>query len=390
MAKRDYYEVLGVSRTATQDEIKAAFRRLARQYHPDAHPDDPNAAERFKEVNEAYQVLSDEQKRAAYDRVGSADAFEQAFGGGNPGFDPRSGFDFGLGDIFDAFFGGGQSRSQRAGPRAGDDLAVDLEIDFLEAAFGTTKGVDIRRLESCEACGGSGAAPGAHIVTCPRCHGQGRVRNARATPLGRFEVVETCPQCQGTGQIIERPCPDCQGTGRGRRRRTVNVQIPEGVRDGVRLRVPGAGDAGERGAATGDLYVRLHVKPHERFGREEDDVVVEAPLSYSRLALGDEITVAGLRGDERLTVPAGTQPGTEFRLRGKGIRHLRGGGYGDLRIRVRLQVPRKLSPAERQLLEQLRQLEEQGDAEADGSARDQEGNAAEEKGFLRRMRDAFS
>ncbi|MBX5464660.1 MAG: molecular chaperone DnaJ [Clostridia bacterium] len=380
MTDRDYYEVLGVGPNASQEEIKAAFRRLARRYHPDAHPDDPEAEAKFKEINEAYQVLGDPEKRAQYDRFGHA-AFrpgagaEGGAGGGFGGF----GVDFddlGLGDIFESFFGGGPRR--RAGPERGRDVVVEATVDFHTAFFGGWQEVEVVREESCPTCGGSGAAPGTGPVRCPRCGGRGQVRSARQTPFGSFVVSSTCPQCGGRGTVIERPCPTCGGRGTARRRKSIRVRIPEGAEEGVRLRVAGEGEAGRAGGPPGDLLVLLHVRPDPRWRRSGADVLLTLPIHYAQAVLGDEVEVEGPRGTERLHIPPGTPSGTEFRIRGKGARRLDQGGFGDLRVRVEIRVPKEVGEEERSLLQRLAELEGRR-----LSGRD-------ERGFVRRMRDALN
>ncbi|MDI3318084.1 MAG: molecular chaperone DnaJ [Bacillota bacterium] len=378
MADRDYYEVLGVRRGASQEEIKAAFRRLARRYHPDANPDDPDAEAKFKEINEAYQILSDPEKRAQYDRFGRA-AFQPGAGAGPGGADGFGGFDFedlGLGDLFESFFGGGPRR--HAGPERGRDVVVEATTDFRTAFFGGWQEVDVVREERCGTCGGSGAAPGTGPVRCPRCGGRGQVRTARQTPFGQFVVSSTCPQCGGRGTVIERPCPSCGGRGTVRRKKQIRVRIPEGAEDGVRLRVAGEGEAGPAGGPPGDLLVLLHVRPDPRWRRAGADVEMTVPIHYTQAVLGDEIEVEGPRGAERLRIPPGTRSGTEFRIRGKGARRLDRAGTGDLLIRVEIHVPKEISQEQRELLQRLAELEGRSP-----SGRD-------ERGFVRRMRDALN
>lgn len=377
MAKRDYYEVLGVSRDASQEEIKKAYRRLARKYHPDANPNDKGAEAKFKEISEAYKVLSDPQKRANYDRFGHAEPGQQGFdgfggfGGFGGGFEQNFGFD----DIFDMFFGGG-GRRRRSGPQKGADLRADLEITFEEAAFGVEKDINVLRTETCDFCGGSGAAKGSRPVTCSNCNGTGQVQSTYSSPLGRIVQSRTCERCRGSGKIIENPCPVCGGTGRQRKRRKIHVKVPAGVDDGSRLRLSGEGEPGERGGPQGDLYVFIRVKPHRLFKRDGNNVVCEWPISFVQAALGDEVVIPTLDGKAKLKIPEGTQSGTTFRLRGKGIPYLNGYGRGDQYVRVVVKIPTKLSQKQKELLRQFAALGGENVLE-------------EEKGFFKKMKDAF-
>jgi molecular chaperone DnaJ len=343
--KRDYYEVLGVARAATDQEIKSAYRKLALQFHPDRNPNNPDAEEKFKEASEAYAVLADGDKRAAYDRYGHA-----GLGGAgvSQGFDANDLSDifgdfFGLGDIF----GGGtrkRSRTQR-----GADLREDINLEFEEAVFGTETKVTVRRHESCEECRGSGAAPGKAPVTCRSCTGRGQVRYQQ----GFFSIARTCPTCQGTGSVITDPCAKCKGEGRVLRQRTVDAKVPAGVEDGTRIRYSGYGEGGLHGGPPGDLYVVLHVKEHPFFEREGNDLHCVIPISYAQAALGAEISVPTLEGEQVLKVPDGTQSGTTLRIRGKGVPVLSGHGKGDLFVEVRVQTPSKLNKRQRELLQEL-------------------------------------
>ncbi|NPV26861.1 MAG: molecular chaperone DnaJ [Firmicutes bacterium] len=381
MSKRDYYEVLGVSRDANETEIKKAYRKLARQYHPDANPNDKQAEEKFKEINEAYEVLSDPEKRARYDQMGHA-----AFGNGAEGFGGFGGFSGfgqdmgGFGDIFDMFFGGGfGSANRRTGPQQGADLRLDLELTFEEAAFGVEKDVEIPRLEKCPACGGSGAEPGTHPATCPACKGTGQIRTTQRAAFGmQFQSVRTCPKCHGEGKIIESPCKECRGQGRVRRVRKIHIRVPAGVDTGSQLRMAGEGEPGLRGGPPGDLYVYIQVKSHPFFERDGDDILCEIPISFVQAALGGEIEVPTLEGKAKLRIPEGTQTGTFFRLRGKGIPNLRGYGRGDQHVKVVVQTPTRLTEKQRELLRQF--------AEAGG---DEVAENQNKKSFFGKVRDAF-
>ncbi|OQA46698.1 MAG: Chaperone protein DnaJ [Chloroflexi bacterium ADurb.Bin325] len=350
MSKRDYYEVLGVGRDADENAIKSAYRRLARQHHPDVNKSD-DAEERFKEINEAYEVLSDADKRAAYDRYGHA-ATQGGFGAG-PGGAGFGGFP-GFGDIFEEFFGGmGGMRSAARGPARGADLRYDLEITFQEAVFGAEKEIEIPRQELCPVCQGSGAEPGTKPIRCPQCNGTGEVRRAQQTILGQFVSVSTCPRCNGEREIATTPCTNCRGQRRVQVTRKLAVNIPAGVDDGMRIRLAGEGEPGERGGPTGNLFVVLHVKPHPLFQRQENDILLELPVNIVQAALGAELEVPTLDGTTKLTIPAGTQHGEVFRLRGKGVPILRSSRRGDQLVGVRVVVPEKLNDKQRKLLNEL-------------------------------------
>jgi len=371
-SKRDYYEVLGVARNASDEELKKAYRRLAIQLHPDRNPGNKEAEERFKEVNEAYQVLSDPDRRARYDRLGHA-AFEGHPGGGFGGFDFSQGFEEVCSDIFGDFFGAGRSRS-RSHSRRGDDLRYDLEIDFVEAARGVEKTISFQRLATCEACSGSGARSGAAGVrTCPNCRGTGQVR----TQQGFFSISTTCGQCRGEGMIIADPCPKCQGQGRTRRAQSLSVRIPAGVDNGSRLKLRGEGEAGSSGGPGGDLYVVIHVREHELFARQGNDVVVEVPVSFPQAALGGEIEVPTLDGKVKVKVQAGTQSGKVMRLKGRGFPDLHGYGRGDELVKIMVETPRRLSARQRELLEEF--------AKASG----EDVNHPMSKGFVDKLKQMF-
>ena len=349
--KRDYYEVLGVPRGAGEDDLKKAYRRLAIQFHPDRNPGDKHAEENFKELNEAYQILSDPERRAQYDRYGHA-AFQGAQGGGFSGFDFTQGFEEVFSDIFGDFFGTGRGRS-RSRTRRGDDLRYDLEIEFEEAARGAEKVVKFQRLANCDACDGSRARGGAGGVrTCPNCRGTGQVR----TQQGFFSIATTCGQCRGEGSIIADPCPKCQGQGRIRKPQSISVKIPAGVDNGSRLKLRGEGEAGFAGGPQGDLYVVIHVREHSMFARQDNDVVIEVPVSFPQAALGAEIEVPTLEGKVKLKIPSATQSGKIFRLKGKGIVDLHGYGRGDQLVKILIETPRRLTARQRELLEEFAKL----------------------------------
>lgn len=385
MAKRDYYEVLGISKDAGEDEIRKAYRRMARRYHPDVNRDDPQAAERFKEVQEAYEVLGDDQKRAAYDRFGHAGVGAGAEAGGFPG--AGGGFgdfsDFGdMGTIFEQFFGGmgGGFRTQ-SGPTVravpGADIEARLTLSFEEAAFGADKELRVRRLEPCPTCSGSGSAPGTSPARCSNCGGSGQVRAARQTPFGQFVTVNTCGRCRGTGEVIEDPCVECMGRGQVRRERTVKVKVPAGVDSGDRIRLRGEGDVGQRGGPPGDLLLTVNVKAHPRMRRDGTNVLSEVSIGMAQAALGTTVEIETLDGPVEHTIAPGTQPGTEIRLRGKGIPRLRSSGRGDHIVTVKVAIPSDLSEEERNLLAQLAEL--RGELTGDG-----------QKGFFQRVKDAFN
>ncbi len=342
--RRDYYEILGVSRNATQDEIKRAYRQLARKYHPDVSTE-PDAEARFKEINEAYQVLSDPEKRAAYDRFGHAGA-------------PGVGFDFGFRDPFEIFeevFGVdfGFRTGRRRGPRRGADLRYDLRLRFEEAVFGCQKEIEITRMETCPECRGSGAAPGTTPVRCATCGGTGQVRQVQRTIFGSFVNVITCPACGGAGEVVATPCSRCAGQGRVHVARTLTVNIPAGVDTGTQVRLAGEGEPGERGGPPGNLYVVLEVEPHPYFRRNGDDLLVELSINVAQAALGARVTIPTLEGEEQIDIPPGTQTGAIFRLRGRGVPHLRREGRGDLLVLTRVEVPTKLTREQRELFQRL-------------------------------------
>ena len=350
---RDYYEVLGVSQGADTGEIKSAFRRLARQYHPDVSRE-ANAEEKFKEINEAYEVLSDDEKRARYDRFGHAgvNGAGSGFPGGMGGF---GGFED-IFDIFNSAFGEQQAGRRRSAAR-GRDRRVDVTIDFVESVFGVEKEIEFQRLEVCDDCDGGGAAAGTRPTTCPRCNGSGETRVRQQTLLGAMEMARPCPNCGGKGKIIKNPCRNCDGSGRRRKRAVLNVKIPAGISDGLQMQVRGDGDAGERGAPPGNLFVRVHVKDHAYFKRNEYDIILDIGINVAQAALGDRITVETVDGAQELSVPPGTQTGKVFRLRGKGFPRLRSdgssSGRGDQLVYVEVRTPTHLNDHQRELFEQL-------------------------------------
>lgn len=381
MSKKDYYDVLGVSKTATADEIKKAYRKLARQYHPDVNKDNPEAAEKFKEASEAYSVLSDEQKRAQYDQFGHA-AFENGGAGGAGGFGGFEGFGgFGGGgmeDIFDMFFGGqGRgSRGSNAGPQRGADLRFDLEITFEEAAFGLEREISLYRDEQCPHCHGNGAESGSKVETCPECHGSGEIRFTQNTMFGQMTNVRPCPKCHGEGKIISEPCKECRGQGTVKKNKKLKVKIPAGVDNGSRLRVAGEGEAGVKGGPSGDLYVYLYVKPHKFFERDGTTVYCEVPINIVQATLGDEIKVPTLDGQVVMKVPEGTQPGKVLRLKGKGIPSLRNSTRGDQLVRIKVVVPQKLNEKQKDALRKFAEISK-------------DNINPEEKGFLNKIKDLF-
>lgn len=353
-SKRDYYDILGINRQAREEDIKRAYRTQAKKFHPDANPGDKSAEEKFKEVNEAYEVLKDGRKRSAYDQFGHAGMNPNAAGGRGQG--SSGGFsdlgDMGdmFSDIFEGFFGGqtGRTRSGRAQSRArrGSDLRYDLTISFMDSAHGTEIPLEIPRMESCEVCHGEGTKPGTRMKTCPTCQGNGQVRMSQ----GFFSLMQTCPTCNGAGQTAEQPCTSCRGEGRKRTIRKISLKVPAGVDTGSRLKVTGEGEAGTHGGPRGDLYVVIQVKDHSVFAREDEDVLCEVPIPFTVATLGGEINVPTLTGQVTMKIPAGTQTGRTFRLRGQGFPNLRGLGTGDLLVTVRVETPSRLNGKQTALL----------------------------------------
>ena len=379
MAKRDYYEVLGVPKGVQDAELKKAYRKLAMQYHPDKNPGDKEAEDKFKEINEAYEILSDSDKRARYDQFGHAGVDGQA---GAEGFGGFGGFGGGgFGDIFDMFFGdaasGGGGRQR--GPVRGADLRKDVDLSFEEAAFGVEKDVEVSRAESCARCQGTGAKEGTTKKRCEKCGGTGQVKTVQRTPLGSFQSVRPCPDCGGEGVIIETPCPECNGQGRIRKRRTIKVKIPAGVDNDSRIRLSGEGEAGAQDGPSGDLYIFVRVRPHKLFERRDNDVYMEMPITFSQAALGAEVQVDTLDGKATLKVPEGVQTHTLLRLKGKGIPHLRGNARGDQLVRVIVATPTKLNQHQKDLLKDF--------AKNSGEDNYRSQSKSDKKNFFERMFD---
>ncbi|MGG7144565.1 molecular chaperone DnaJ [Clostridium nigeriense] len=350
MANKDYYAALGLEKGASEEEVKKAFRKLAIKYHPDKNQGDKEAENKFKEINEAYQVLSDPEKKERYDRYGTADFDGSGFGAGGFG-----GFDFsemgGFGDIFESFFGGGGgSGRRRNGPQRGSDLEYTINLTFEEAVFGVEKELTIDRSESCESCKGTGAKAGTSKKTCPTCNGQGQVRVQRQTPLGSFVSTSTCDTCHGTGTIIEEPCTTCHGRGHVRKTRKITVNIPAGVDTGNVMPLRGQGNHGTNDGPPGDLYVKINVAPSKKFVRKGNDIYIDAHISMGNAALGTEITVATVDGDVKYTIPAGTQSGTLFRLKGKGVPRVNSSGRGDQYVKVIVDIPKNLNEKQKDAL----------------------------------------
>ena len=351
--KRDYYEVLGIQKGASEDEIKKAYKKLARKYHPDMNPGDKEAEEKFKEVNEANEVLSDPEKKARYDQFGFA-GVDPNYGAGAGGGAYGGGFDFGdLGDIFGSFFGGGFGGGQRRNPNApqqGESIRASVSVSFTEAAFGCEKSVTLERSEQCPTCKGNGCAPGTTPEICPDCHGTGTVQTRRQTPMGVFASNGPCRKCGGTGRLIHQPCPDCRGTGAVRKRKTIKVNIPAGIDHGQTISLRGQGNAGRNGGPAGDLLITVMVQPHELFRRDGVDVFCEAPITFAQAVLGAELEIPTIDGKVKYSIPEGTQTGTVFRLKGKGIPVLNGRGRGDQYVTVTIETPRNLNKEQREAL----------------------------------------
>jgi len=353
--KRDYYDALGLKKGASDEEIKKAFRQQAKKFHPDVNPGNSKAEARFKEINEAYEILSDSDKKARYDQFGHA-GVDPSYGGGNPfsgGFSGFGGMDFDLGDIFSSIFGGGGGGSagrNRNAPRKGERIRANLTITFEEAAFGCDKEINVQRIEKCDECEGSGCKKGTTAEKCSECQGRGVVSTQQRTPFGVMQSTAECPKCNGRGKLIHEPCEKCKGLGMVRRNRSISVSIPGGIDNGQTISVRGQGSAGANGGETGDLYVTVYVKPHEFFQREGASVLLTMPISFVQATLGTQLEVPTLDGNVKYTIPAGTQTGSVFRLRNKGISHLRGSGRGDQYVSVNVVVPTSLTNEQKDLL----------------------------------------
>ncbi len=374
MAKRDYYEVLGVNRDASDEEIKKAYRKLAMKFHPDRNPDNPKSEEQFKEAKEAYEILSDKQKRGAYDQFGHAGVDPSA--GGGPGGAGMGGFADAFSDIFGDIFGGGGGRGGRANVYRGADLRYNLEVSLEEAARGTETRIRIPTMAECETCHGSGAKKGSEPKTCPTCAGHGQVRMQQ----GFFSIQQTCPKCHGTGRYVADPCPSCHGAGRVKQHKTLSVKIPSGIDEGDRIRLAGEGEPGVNGGPPGDLYVQIHLKPHGVFQRDHDDLHCEMPISFTTAALGGEIEIPTLEGAAKLRIPTETQSGKVFRLRGKGIKGVRSIGYGDLLCHVVVETPVSLTDRQKELLREFDEISRANSARHNPKA----------QGWMDKVRDFFA
>lgn len=345
MANKNYYEVLGIQKGASEDEIKKAYRKLAMQYHPDRNQGNKEAEEKFKDINEAYQVLSDPQKKAQYDQFGTTD-FSGAGGAGGFDFSGMGGFE----DIFDSFFGGFSSQRRKNGPERGADLEYTVSLSFEEAVFGVEKEISVSKNENCDTCNGTGAKPGTSPKTCDKCGGTGQVRYQRSTPLGSFVTTSTCDKCGGKGNIVDSPCTSCHGKGTIRKNKKIKIKVPAGVDTGNVLPLRGQGEPGKNGGPSGDLYVNIRVAPHQVFVRKGFDISIEEHISFGKAALGTEIRVPTIDGDVKYKVPAGTQPGTIFRLKGKGVPKVNGHGRGDQYVKLIVDVPKNLDDKQREAL----------------------------------------
>ncbi len=374
--KRDYYEVLGVSKDASEADLKKAYRKLAVKYHPDRNPGNKEAEAKFKEINEAYQVLSDKDKRSKYDRFGHAGVDPNYGGGGAGGFGGGAGFDFGdLGDIFGDFFGGGfgGGSRRRNGPKRGRDVQQIVDLTFEEAAFGCKKKLNITKAEACHTCHGTGAKPGTSPEKCTFCNGTGQTVQQQRTMFGYSNVVSTCPHCHGTGQTIKEPCKDCRGTGKVRKSKTIEVNIPKGIDHGQTIQITGGGESGEKGGPNGDLLITVRVQKHPVLEREGSDVFIEVPITFVQAALGATLKVPTIDGLVDLDIPEGTQTGSQFRMRGKGIPFMRGNGRGNQYVTVKVEVPKNLTSRQKEILKEF----------------EDEKNYKQKKSFKQKMKDLF-
>lgn len=356
--KRDYYEVLGLQKGASDDEIKKAFKKKAREFHPDLHPDDPSCEEKFKEVNEAYEVLSNPEKKQRYDQFGHA-GVDPSYGGGAGGFGEGFSGGFGdMGDILENIFGGfgfsgGSSRANPNGPRRGADINESIVIDFMDACKGKKQEIKLSRMASCDACGGSGAEKGTTAETCPDCQGRGQVKTAQRTPFGMISSTKVCPKCAGKGKLVKTPCTKCRGAGRVRTPKTMNFDIPAGIADGQTIRLSGQGDSGLNGGPAGDLNVTVSVKSHPIFTREGYDIHCEIPVTYTQAVLGDEIVVPTIDGNVKYNISEGTQTGTVFRLKGKGVQKLHRSDRGNQYVKITVEIPKNLTKKQKELLKEF-------------------------------------
>jgi molecular chaperone DnaJ len=356
VSKRDYYEILGVDRNADEATLKKAYRKLAMKYHPDRNPDNKEAEQKFKEINEAYEVLSDKEKRSMYDQFGHAGVNGNGQGGFSGGFSGFGGFEDIFGDIFDMFGGGFSSGKRKNRPQKGPDIKVQVDLSFKDAAFGIEKDIEVSRYEECKKCHGTGAKPGTNKRTCHKCGGTGEVRYTQRTPLGSFVNVRTCDACHGEGTIIDKPCEECNGQGNVRKRRKISVKIPAGVDNGSVITLRGEGDPGIKGGPPGDLYIVVRVIPHKIFKRDGYDIICEIPITFVQAALGDEIVVPTLDGKVKYNIPEGTQSGTVFRLKGKGVHVLNGNGRGDQYVKVVVDIPKRLNEEQKRILKQFAEV----------------------------------
>ncbi len=379
--KRDYYDVLGVDKSVGEDDLKKAYRKAAKKYHPDLNPGNAEAEKKFKEVNEAYEILSDSEKRARYDQFGHAGVDPNFNAGGGGAYGGFGGFDFGdLGDIFGSMFGGGFGGGRRSNPNAprrGNDASAVVNISFEEAAKGCKKTVKVTKIDNCTDCGGTGCEKGSQAKTCPVCHGSGQVTSVQRTPFGQMQTQSVCNNCHGSGKIIDKPCHTCAGKGRIRHTVEQNVDIPAGIDDGQVISMRGAGDAGANGGPSGDLRINVSVRPHPIFERDGYDVYCEIPITFTQAALGAEIIVPTLDGKVKLNIHEGTQPGNEFKLKGKGIQRLHYSGKGDQYVRIVVEVPKELSKAQKEKLKEFEELSE-------------EKNYKKQKSFMDKVKDFFT